>query len=125
MEQRKNIAKLTKRAQELRKNATKQENHLWYDFLRNYPVKFRRQTTIHAFIVDFYCPTVRLVIELDGSQHFTEDGLAYDAERDYIIKQYGCKILRFSNYDIDSSFDGVCDLIDREVKRRMVELKEE
>ena len=121
MEQRKNIAKLTKRAQELRRNATKQENHLWYDYLRTYPVKFRRQTTIHAFIVDFYCPTTKLVIELDGSQHYSDEGKAYDAERDHIIKQYGCKILRFSNHDIDCCFEGVCDLIDLEVKSLLSE----
>ena len=69
--------KLIPRAQELRKKATKQENHLWYDFLHNYPVRFQRQKTIDSFIVDFYCHEARLVIELDGSQHYDEQGLAY------------------------------------------------
>ncbi len=117
MEKRINNTKLTKRAQELRKNATPQENHLWYDFLREYPVKFRRQTTIHSFIVDFYCPAVKLVVEIDGSQHYSASGKAYDAERDYIIEQYGCKILRFSNHDVNCCFSSVCEMIDLEVRK--------
>lgn len=120
MEKRINNPKLTGRAQELRKNATPQENHLWYDFLRDYPVKFRRQTTINSFIVDFYCAEAKLVVEIDGSQHYSEQGKAYDAERDYIIMQYGCTILRFSNHDINCHFTSVCDMIDLEV-RKLVE----
>ena len=69
--------KLIPRAKELRKNATRQENHLWYDFLRSYPVRFQRQKTIGSFIVDFYCHAAKLVIELDGSQHYTDQGVAY------------------------------------------------
>ena len=119
MEKRINNTKLTKRAQALRKDATPQENHLWYDYLRNYPVKFRRQTTIHCFIVDFYCPAAKLVIEIDGSQHYSEDGVAYDEERDQIIEQYGCKILRFSNHDVNCHFTSVCEMIDAEIQRLM------
>ncbi len=63
--------KLIPRAKELRKNMTKQENHLWYDFLRIYPVRFQRQKTIDNYIADFYCHKAKLIIELDGSQHFT------------------------------------------------------
>ena len=66
---------LIPRAKELRANATRHENHLWYDFLRTYPIRFQRQKTIDRFIVDFYCHRAKLVIELDGSQHFTEEGL--------------------------------------------------
>ncbi len=67
--------KLIPRAKDLRKNATRQENHLWYDFLRTFPVRFQRQKAIDGFIADFYCHKARLIIELDGSQHYTDDGL--------------------------------------------------
>jgi len=110
---------LIPRAKELRKNATKQENHLWYDFLRTYPVRFQRQKTISGFIVDFYCHQAKIVIELDGSQHFTQDGQLYDAERSSILAQYGLQILRFSNLEIDTQFYAVCTSIHSEVQRRI------
>ncbi len=109
-------AKLSARARELRKNATPQENHLWYDFLRTYPVQFKRQAVISHFIVDFYCPAAKLVVELDGSQHFSDQGAAYDNERDSVITAFGCKVLRFSNHDINTQFRAVCDEIDRVVR---------
>lgn len=98
--------KLIPRAQELRKKATKQENHLWYDFLRDYPVRFQRQKTIDSFIADFYCHTARLIIELDGSQHYEEQGIERDKERTAILEQYGLKVIRFSNLDVDRNFSG-------------------
>lgn len=107
---------LNSRARELRKNATKQENHLWYDFLNKYPVKFRRQRPISGFIADFYCEEANLVIELDGSQHYTEQGEAYDIERSAVLSQFGIKVLRFSNSDIDNNFEGVCTSININVK---------
>ena len=70
--------KLIPRAKELRKNATKQENHLWYDFLCSYPVQFQRLKTIDHFIADFYCHAAKLIIELDGSQHYEEQGIERD-----------------------------------------------
>ena len=115
--------KLVPRAQELRKDATKQENHLWYDFLSAYPIRFRRQAPIDHFIADFYCHAARLIIELDGSQHYKEQGLAYDQERTAILAQYGLKVLRFSNLDVDKNFEGVCTAIDLTVKERMKELE--
>lgn len=96
-------------AKELRKKATKQENHLWYDFLRTFPVKFQRQRPISGFIVDFYCAAAHLVIELDGSQHYTEDGKAYDMERSAILEEYGLTVLRYSNHDIDRRFSDICE----------------
>lgn len=111
--------KLIPRAQELRKKATKQENHLWYDFLRDYPVRFQRQKTIDSFIADFYCHTARLIIELDGSQHYEEQGIERDKERTAILEQYGLKVIRFSNLDVDRNFSGVCTSIDLAVKERM------
>ena len=85
----KHNSKLTKRAQELRKNATPQEQHLWYDFLHRYAPRFRRQVTIDRFIVDFYCASAKLVIELDGSQHYEQQDLDYDAERAAILSGFG------------------------------------
>ena len=99
---------LIPRAKELRKVATKEENHLWYDFLRNYPIRFQRQKTISGFIVDFYCHKAGLIVELDGSQHFTDQGKAYDMERSGILESYHLKVLRFSNHEINCNFYAVC-----------------
>ena len=111
--------KLIPRAKELRKEATKQENHLWYDFLKNYPVRFQRQKTIDYFIADFYCHAAKLIIELDGSQHYEEQGLERDKERTAILEQYGVMVLRFSNRDIERNFQGVCKTIELAVRERM------
>ena len=112
-------AKLIPRAKDLRKNMTRHERHLWYDFLKSYPIPFQRQKTIKSFIADFYCYRAQLIIELDGSQHYSEQGLAYDNERDAILKSCDLEILRFSNRDIDEHFDSVCEVIDRTVKERV------
>ena len=114
--------KLIPRAKELRKEATKQENHLWYDFLRSYPVRFQRQKTIDRFIADFYCHTAKLIVELDGSQHYEEQGVQRDNERTAILEQYGLEVLRFSNLDVEQNFPGVCTAIDLAVKERMEKL---
>ena len=106
-------------ARSLRKNMTRQEKHLWYDFLRDYPVKWYRQRSVDRFIVDFFCFKARLVIELDGSQHCTEDGIAYDSIRTDILEKYDLEVLRFTNIEIDRNFYGVCELIDRKVRERM------
>ena len=110
------------RAQTLRKNATKEENHLWYDFLRTYPIQFLRQRPFGPYIVDFYCHSARLAIELDGSQHYTEQGQAYDRERDAILSGLRLKVLRFSNAQIDREFSAVCTAIDRAVQDRIREV---
>ena len=111
--------KLIPRAKELRKGATKQENHLWYDFLRSYPVRFQRQKTIDHFIADFYCHAAKLIIELDGSQHYEEQGIERDKERTAILEQYGLNVIRFSNLEVERNFEGVCTAIDLAVKERM------
>ena len=111
--------KMIPRARELRKNATPQENHLWYDFLRKYPVRFQRQKTIDGFIADFYCHAAKLVIELDGSQHSAPDAAAYDKARTEALNKYGLEVLRFSNRDIDTKFQTVCRQIDYTVTRRL------
>ena len=98
---------------------TPQEKHLWYDFLRSYPVRFQRQKTIKSFIADFYCHKAKLIVEIDGSQHFSEQGMAYDNERTNILKEFDLEVIRFSNYDVNTNFEGVCVEIDRVVKRRI------
>ena len=103
----------------LRKNMTKQEKKLWYDFLSNYPIKFVRQRSIGTYIADFYCSKARLVIELDGSQHYTKEGMQYDDNRTYVINQFGVRVVRFSNNDIDKNFEGVCIRIDEIVSKQL------
>lgn len=110
---------LKENARHLRKNMTRHEKHLWYDFLRKYPVKFYRQRPIDKYIVDFYCSKAKLVIELDGSQHYTAEGMEYDGIRTEVLEQYNLFVLRFSNYDVDNNFRGVCEMIDAKVKERI------
>ena len=116
---------LTERAQKLRKHATEQENHLWYAFLRDYPVQFRRQVTMNRFIVDFYCAKAKLILEVDGSQHYTEDGEAYDSERTARLESFGYIVLRITNDDVNQRFRNVCEMIDKEVKERINLLQKE
>ena len=104
--------KLTPRAQELRKEATPQEKHLWYDFLSTHPMRFLRQRVIGSFIADFYCHEARLVIEIDGSQHFTSEGLRSDAQRTAALETLNLRVIRFTNYEVDHQFEGVCQMID-------------
>ena len=106
----------------LRRNMTRQEKHLWYDFLRYYPVKIYKQRIIDNFIADFYCHSARLVIELDGSQHYTNQGKAHDEARSKILERYGIYVLRFSNKDVDDNFEGVCKMIDRVINERIEKL---
>ena len=106
----------------LRRNMTRQEKHLWYDFLRYYPIKIYKQRIIDNFIVDFYCHNARLIIELDGSKHYTNQGKVYDKARTEIFEKYGIYVLRFSNKDIDNNFEGVCKMIDRAINERMENL---
>jgi len=100
---------------ELRNNATRQENHLWYDFLRKHHLHFYRQRIIANYIVDFYCPKAKLVIELDGAQHYDEKALEYDGSRTKYLNSLGLCVLRFSNRDIDNYFEGVCQSIEEAI----------
>nr|WP_273318289.1 endonuclease domain-containing protein [Dialister succinatiphilus] len=95
---------------------------LWYQYLRSYPVKFRRQQIQAPFILDFYCHQARLAIEIDGSQHYTDYGRSYDQWRTKHIEKKGIAVLRFSNSDIRHRFDGVRIMIDLIVKKRVEEL---
>ena len=106
-------------AKDLRKNMTAEERHLWYDFLRGYPVKFCRQKIIGKFIVDFYAAKAKLVVEIDGSQHFDAKKAAYDRERTNYLEQFGLRVIRIPNNEINRNFRGVCDYIDQCVKERI------
>ena len=98
---------------------TKEERHLWYDFLKTYPEKFLRQKIIGRYIVDFYCSAAQLVIELDGSQHFKDKAIEYDNERTDYLKEYGLKVVRIPNNIVNENFEGVCLYIDDIVKERV------
>ena len=109
-------------AKELRKNMTKEENHLWYDFLRKYPVRFSRQKVLGKYIADFYCAEAKLVIELDGSQHFKEEGREYDFERTAYLETFGLTVIRIWNHDVNCNFSGVCKYIDSAVQKSLGQL---
>ena len=104
-----NNPKLKKYAQSLRKNMTKEERHLWYDFLKGLPVNVNKQKVIGDYIVDFYCANAKLVIEIDGSQHFEEEGVESDGKRDAYLNSLGIRVLRYSNLDVNRRFDSVCE----------------
>ena len=115
--------KLVPFAKDLRKNMTKEERHLWYDFLRNYPVRFVRQKVMGKYIVDFYCAKANLVIELDGSQHYEPQTEALDRERTAFLEEYGLQVVRIPNNAIIENFRGVCEYIDTLVKQSPSQLR--
>ena len=102
-------AKLSPNARSLRKNMTKEERRLWYDFLKSLPVTVHRQKILGKYIVDFYIASEKLVIELDGTQHYEEMGRTKDEERDAYLRSLGCKVLRYSNVDVNQRFANVCE----------------
>ena len=108
-----------KLARQLRKEMTPWERKLWYCFLKDYPVRFQRQKCIDNYIADFYCFQAKLVIELDGGGHYNPESAWKDVQRTKILENYGLKVIRFCNTDIDKNFYGVCTVIDMEVKQRM------
>jgi very-short-patch-repair endonuclease len=107
-------------ARNLRKNATKQEQHLWYDFLKNFTPRFTRQRIIGNFIVDFFCAKALLVVELDGAHHYTDEGMKYDRARTAYMNTYGIVVLRFENIEIDNKFAYVCGKIESTVRGREI-----
>ena len=106
-------------ARRLRREMTPHERKLWYLFLRKYPVKIYKQRIIGRFIVDFYCASAKLVIEVDGSQHYEPQGIVYDAERSAFLSALGLEVFRFSNRDIDRDFRSVCEQIDITIQNRL------
>lgn len=110
---------LKRYAQDLRKNMTSQEKHLWYDFLRGYRPRFYRQKPVLIYILDFYCPRVKMAVELDGSQHYEESGAVYDAARNQLLQDFGIRTLRFTNRQIEEDFVNVCVCIEQCVLERL------
>ena len=106
-------------AKQLRKEMTKEERHLWYDFLRTYPVRFSRQKVLGKYIADFYSAEAKLVIELDGSQHYEDVHTKKDAERTAFLERYGLTIVRIPNNEVMRNFRGVCEHIDTAVKQSL------
>ena len=102
---------------------TKEERHLWYDFLCSYPMRFSRQKVLGKYIADFYCAQAKLVIELDGSQHYNPENMKKDEERSEYLKGYDITVLRIPNNDVMRNFDGVCAYIDCAVKRSLSQLR--
>ena len=106
------------RSRELRKNMTREEKHLYYDGLKRLPWKFRRQAVFGSYIVDFYCPQLGVVVEVDGTQHFLEQGKSYDAVRDEYLKSLGLHVMRYSNADVNRQFDSVVNDIFEQCRKR-------
>ena len=115
---RKKNEQLVPLARQLRKEMTKEERRLRYDFLRNYPLRFYRQKILGRYIADFYCAKAKLIIELDGSQHFEEKGLAYDKERDAFFSGQDILVLRYPNNEVTQNFAGVCEHILQTLQER-------
>ena len=121
--QRKHNKQLVPLAKQLRKEMTKEEKHLWYDFLRTYPVRFSRQKVLGKYIVDFYCATAKLVIELDGSQHYEEENALKDEARTAFLQGYGLTVARIPNTEVNRNFRGVCEYIDVLVGQSLSQLR--
>ena len=112
-------------AKQLRKEMTKEERHLWYDFLRTYPVRFSRQKVLGKYIADFYSAEAKMVIELDGSQHYEDGNAEKDAERTAFLKGYGLSVIRIPNNEVSKNFCGVCEYIDNAVKQSLSQKSED
>ena len=121
--QRKYNKQLVPLAKQLRREMTKEERHLWYDFLRSYPVKFSRQKVLGKYIADFYSAEAKLIIELDGSQHYENDEMKKDTERTSFLEGYGLTVIRIPNNEVSKNFDGVCEYIDAAVKQSLSQLR--
>ena len=103
--QRKHNKDIVPTAKILRKNMTKEENHLWYDFLRTYPVRFSRQKVLGRYIADFYCAEARLVIELDGSGHYTAEGKRHDEIRRLFLKAMEFRLSEYRTRQSTTTFE--------------------
>jgi len=121
--QRKHNKQLIPLAKHLRKEMTKEERHLWYDFLRQYPVRFCRQKVLGKYIADFYCAEAKIVIELDGSQHDAPDERQNDADRTAFLEAYGLTVIRIPNNEVSRNFRGVCEYIEAAVQQSLSQLR--
>ncbi|MBR2936997.1 MAG: endonuclease domain-containing protein [Oscillospiraceae bacterium] len=121
--QRKHNHQLVSAAKTLRKNMTKEERHLWYDYLRSHPVRFLRQKVLGKYIADFYSAEACLVIELDGSGHYTDEKMQHDTERTKFLENYGLRVIRIPNNEVNSNFRGVCEYIDLVIEQSLSQLR--
>ena len=110
-------------SQKLRREQTKEEAKLWLQFLKRYPLQFRRQYVIGNYIVDFYCAEAKLIVEIDGPQHYEDKGMEYDTERTTYLEQYDVRVLRIPNNEVNQNFSGVCEYIDLAVKQSLSQLR--
>ena len=121
--QRKHNTALVPFAKELRKNMTKEERHLWYDYLKLCPFRFQRQKILGKYIADFYCAQAKLIIELDGSQHYDEKNLLKDNIRTAFLEEYGLTVIRIPNNEVTRNFRAVCEYIDTAVRQSLSQLR--
>ena len=121
--ERKHNKMLTENAKILRNNMTKEEKHLWYDYLRKCPVKFSRQKVLGKYIADFYSAEAKIVIELDGAQHFEKENRIYDEKRTEFLEQYDLKIIRIPNGEINTNFEGICRYLDKQIEQSLSQLR--
>ena len=121
--QRKHNRQLIPLAKRLRREMTKEERHLWYDFLCSYPVRFSRQKVLGKYIADFYSAEAKLVIELDGSQHYEDRNIQKDTDRTAFLESYGLTVIRIPNNEVKRNFRGVCEYIDAAVKQSLSQLR--
>ena len=121
--ERKHNPKIVPAAKMLRGNMTKEERHLWYDYLRTHPARFSRQKVLGRYIADFYSAQARLVIELDGGRHYSKKAKQHDEERTAFLEAYGLTVIRIPNSEINSNFRGVCDHIDLMVEQSLSQLR--
>ncbi len=110
-------------AKELRNNMTKEERHLWYDFLKSHPLRFQRQKITGKYIVDFYCAEAKLIIELDGSQHYEDAGREHDEERTAFLESYGFEVIRIPNNEVNRNFEGVCEYLNHRIEQSLSQLR--
>ena len=114
---------LVKFAKQLRREMTEEERHLWYDFLRGYPVRFSRQKVLGKYIADFYSAEAKMVIEIDGSQHYEDINREKDEERTAFLESYGLTVIRVPNNEVKRNFQGVCEYIDAAVRQSLSQLR--
>lgn len=121
--ERKHNKMLSENAKLLRNNMTKEEKHLWYDYLKNCPVRFSRQKVLGRYIADFYSAKAKLVIELDGVQHYESENRIYDEKRTDFLEQYGLKVIRIPNSEINTNFEGICKYLDKQIEQSLSQLR--
>ncbi len=109
---------LLEKARELRKNMTEEEKKLWYEFLKDYPFRFRRQEIIGNYIIDFYCKKAKIAIEVDGAQHYEPEAAEYDRKRTEYLESIGIEVVRILNGQINKDFENVCQYIKNSIRKK-------